>query len=129
MNQDDDQPPRRSDVGYGRPPAEHQFKKGQKPPPRKRRKKPQESAQVVLWRILKELKRVEINGKPMWLPMSEIIMRKAFMLADEGHPSIQRLLTDIALANAEDDEEAQPRIETNPDHEEASVWTERRRLD
>lgn len=125
----DNQPPKRSDVGYGRPPVEYQFKKGQKPPPRKRRKALDETAQAVLWRILKEQKRVEINGEVRWLPASEIIIRKAYMLSDEGKPTIQRLLTAIALANVEEEGEAHPRIEISSDPRDPDVRTERRRLD
>ncbi len=128
MNDDECQRPKRSDVGYGRPPPEHQFKRGQKPHPRKRRRKEKESAQTVLWRILRETRRVEINGEIRWLPTSEVIIRKAYMLSDQGFPTIQRILTAIALAIVDQQEETLPRIETNPDSADAAIRIERRRL-
>lgn len=128
MNGNGDQPLKDYEVGYGRPPVEHRFKKGQKPPARKRRRKDATSPQVLLWQILNEQKRVELNGEVRWLSASEIIIRKAFALSDAGSSTIQRLLTAVVLAEAEGEGDEQPRIETNPEAEVASIWTERRRI-
>lgn len=85
------------EVGYKRPPKEHQFKKGQKPQPRKpkaaaRRRSPQR----LLAQLMAERKRAEIGGKVVWTTTAELVVRTAFKLAAKS-PSIQKLLLELRL--------------------------------
>lgn len=108
----DGQPTKRADVGYKRPPAEHRFKKGQKPPPRKKKESEALSPRDLLWRILQEERRVIIDDKPQWMRVSEIVMKKAFHLAEKGSPTVSRLVTELLMSVGEKEErqEGHPRI-------------------
>lgn len=91
---------RRGDVGYCRPPVEHQFKPGQKPPPRKAKakKKPTKSPLEALWRVLHEQRRLVVNGKAVWMSNAELILRKGFEFAEkDDNPTISRLMADLML--------------------------------
>jgi hypothetical protein len=89
---------KRSDVGYKRPPVEHQFKPGQKPPPRKPRSTKPRSRAQLLATILREEVRVEIGGKVRWCTRAELLVLIAFQLAERGNASVARALTDFLLA-------------------------------
>jgi hypothetical protein len=96
-------PPRaaakRNDVGYKRPPAEHQFKKGGKPPPRKAKAVlPEFSPTQILWDVLREQRRVLIDGKPVWLSNAELIWRKAMQLAEAGNATMQRAVNGVLFS-------------------------------
>ena len=86
--------PKRTDVGYKRPPAEHQFKLGQKPPPRKKRVIASPSRTQLLMKILNEEQRVQIDGRPRWCTNAELVLMVAFQLAENGNATIARLLID-----------------------------------
>jgi hypothetical protein len=89
----------RTDVGYKRPPVEHQFKKGQKPPPRKAKATSAKLSPVeILWQILKECRPVSRKGKRAWISNTELILLKAFELAERGNPTMQRAVTDLLLS-------------------------------
>jgi hypothetical protein len=98
----DDPPPsgKRTDVGYKRPPAEHQFKKGHKPPPRKKNgtAKP-EGAGDLLRKLLQEERRVVIGNKASYMPVSEILIRKAFELSEKGNATMRRRLIELQMRN------------------------------
>ncbi|NTZ43288.1 hypothetical protein G7A66_09355 [Altererythrobacter sp. SALINAS58] len=100
MEQEPLQPGKRTDVGYKRPPREHQFKKGQKPPPRRRKEKSADSLRPseLLWGILQEERRVTQGGKVRWMSNSELLMHRAHELAQKGNPTIRRLLLDLMMA-------------------------------
>lgn len=106
----------RSDVGYKRPPKEHQFKKGQKPPLRKRKpERMDETVRAVMTRLLQEERRVTRDGKLVWLPTNEIILRKAFEVADGGSTTIQRILIEIQFAQ-EPHGPPEPKVVWEPNH-------------
>ena len=91
---------KRRDVGYGRPPVEHQFKPGQKPPPRKAKakKEPFKSPLAALWKVLQEQRRIVVNGKAIWLSNAELILRTGFELAEkDDNATISRLVADLML--------------------------------
>lgn len=119
---------KRTDVGYKRPPAEHQFKKGERPPPRKKKKQQELSPQELLWRILQEERRVTINGTVQWLRASEIIMKKAFLLAEAGSSTIDRILGELLMrvGNGNERGEGELRIIYDDDPD-ARTGTETRR--
>ena len=92
----------RLDVGYKRPPAEHQFKAGQKPPPRKPKPPPPANGRDMLWRLLQEERRVTTNGKTQWMTVAQIIVAQAHSLAEKGNSLCQRLLTRLILGTSEE---------------------------
>jgi hypothetical protein len=61
----------RAEVGYKRPPREHQFKKGHKPPPRKKKEGAEVRISEILRKVLHEPRRVAINGKVCWVSGAE----------------------------------------------------------
>lgn len=90
---------KRTDVGYKRPPKEHQFRKGQKPPPRKPKvERGKESARRLLERLLREPRRVKLDGKIVWRSTGELIVRQALKVADGGSATIRRILIDLDFA-------------------------------
>lgn len=88
---------KRTDVGYKRPPREHQFKAGQKPPPRKG-KPSRRTVTETLMMILKEEVRVMRDGAPYWFTNAALVIEKAFQLAEKGNPTLSRALVDYLLA-------------------------------
>lgn len=89
---------KRTDVGYKNPPVETRFKEGQKPPPRKRKKEPADlSPRELLWKILREEKRVLVDGTPKWMRVSEIIITNAYSLAASGSPMIGRMMSEFLM--------------------------------
>jgi hypothetical protein len=119
MNGDDEEPRagKRTDVGYKRPPAEHQFKSGQKPPPRKRRAGEPESTTKLLARILAEERRLGRGTNVRWLSNAYLLIEVAFQLAEEGNQGVARALAEYLLAadKPEPNDDPQPRVEEDPD--------------
>ena len=94
------QPPssgKRTDVGYKRPPPEHQFKKGHKPKPRKPKAKQPESTAELLRRVLHEERRVAMGKQVKWMPAAEILINKAFELAEKGNATMRRRLMELQM--------------------------------
>jgi hypothetical protein len=91
---------KRADVGYGRPPVEHQFKPGQPRPPRKVKSKDDlsKSPLAALWKVLQDQRRVELKGKAVWISNAELILRKAFEFAEkDASPTISGLVAELML--------------------------------
>ncbi len=89
---------KRTDVGYKRPPVEHQFKSGQKPPPRKKRAVVKVSASQSLAKILAEERRIMIGKKARWLTNGHLLIEVAFQLAEKGNSAVARALAGYLLA-------------------------------
>ena len=90
---------KRTDVGYKRPPVEHQFKKGQKP----RARKPKAAATElypteILWKVLREERRILIGGGASWMCNSDLILRKAMELAENGNATMQRAVNGLLFS-------------------------------
>ena len=93
---------KRSDVGYGRPPPEHRFKKGQKPPARKKKDKPTKvQLREVLRKVLQERHRVVLNGKTRWVSAVELVLRRAYQEAEKGNATLRRELTTLLFSSEE----------------------------
>ena len=108
--------PKRTDVGYKRPPVEHQFKPGQTPPRRKKRANKPESATQCLARILGEERRLKRGGKAVWRTNASLLVEIAFQLAEGGNAAVSRALTDYMMADDEPEQFSdQPRIEYDPE--------------
>ena len=105
---------KRTDVGYKRPPVEHQFKPGQKPPPRKKRPRPPQSRTELLMEILKEEQRVEIGGKVRWCTKAQLLLLVAFQLAEKGSPTVTRALLDALMLDQLPVSENEPWFEITP---------------
>lgn len=88
---------KRKDVGYKRPPREHQFKPGQKPPPRKKKPTPRNVTQT-LEIILREERRLDRGGKPQWITVGAMLVEKAYQLAEQGNPTLSRALVDYLMS-------------------------------
>jgi hypothetical protein len=89
--------PKRSDVGYKRPPVEHQFKRGRKPPPRKKRPASQNVSPTRIM-ILREEVRVDRGRKVHWMTNAALLVEVAFQLAEKGNPTVTRALVDYLMA-------------------------------
>lgn len=101
---------KRNDVGYKRPPREHQFKKGQKPPPRKMRQQKGVSKRDLFWKILHERRRITPNGNPIWVTNADLIARRAFFEAEKGAITLQRLIDELLLRSDPEPEQDTPDI-------------------
>lgn len=74
---------RRSDVGYGRPPREHQFKPGQSGNP-KGRKKGAKNEKTIFDERLNRKVLVREGGKVKHLPVIEVIISRVIESASRG---------------------------------------------
>jgi hypothetical protein len=109
-------PPKRTDVGYKRPPVETRFKTGQKRPPRKQKLEAELPIKDLFWKVLQERRRVTKDGKPVWSSNADLIVRRAFLEAEKGSPVLQRLLNQLMLgADFADDAEDEHEIIYDPE--------------
>ncbi len=108
--------PKRTDVGYKRPPIEHQFKPGHTRGRRKKRADKQESATQCLARILGEERRLKRGGKTVWCTNANLVVEIAFQLAEGGNAAVSRALADYMMAGDEPDQASdRSRTEYDPD--------------
>ena len=91
---------KRIDVGYKRPPVEHQFKPGNKPAPRRKRQVKAPNAAALLIKILSQEQRVEIAGKVRWMTKGRLLIMVAFELAEQGNPTLSRALAKLLFKGA-----------------------------
>jgi len=93
-----DPPIKRTDVGYKRPPREHQFKKGNKPKPRKAKPKPDIFNPVELLRdLLAEERHYHTGKKVSRATTAELIARVAMELAEAGNATMAGLAFELNL--------------------------------
>lgn len=121
---------KRNDVGYKRPPVEHQFKPGQKPPPRKKHVQKPATVFQLLAKILSEERRLKRGTKAGWYTNAFLLIEVAFQLAEKGNSAVSRLLAEYMIAG--DKPEAlsdQPELVHDPDGEAGvRTYVVRRRL-
>lgn len=118
MDDKDQAPPaaKRTNVGYKRPPVEHQFKLGQKPPPRKRRVEKPQSPRNLLATILAEERRLKRGTKVGWYSNAHLLIEVAFQLAEEGNSTVARALAEYLMAGDQPEvRDDQPLVEVDPD--------------
>ncbi len=90
---------KRSDVGYKRPPREHQFKNGEKPPPRKKKEVFRAAPMTETMRkVLGEERRVVHAGKVRWLTAADLVIRRAWLEAEKGSPALRREIFRLSLS-------------------------------
>ncbi len=96
-----------SRVGYGRPPQETQFKKGQSGNP-SGRPKGQHRLTETLWRILSEKVMVKRNGRRQLVPKSEALCRK---LVDRALAGDARSVDQLTRLLLQVEESSTPNVE------------------
>ena len=105
---------KRSDVGYKRPPREHQFKKGEKPPPRKKKEAiGQVPVSETFRKILDEPRRVEVGDKVRWLTVADLVIRRAWHEAEKGSAMLRRLILRLVLSSEGPGPEQAPLVVTD----------------
>ncbi|MDX2145200.1 MAG: DUF5681 domain-containing protein [Rhodospirillaceae bacterium] len=80
-------------VGYGKPPKQHRFQKGQSGNPSGRPKK-RKPVQSMLTAFLNQKRTVERNGKKERLTRREILMNRIFLLGTDGHWQALKFMTE-----------------------------------
>lgn len=86
-----------SEVGYGRPPKQHRFEKGQSGNPKGRPKKKTATfdlraiAQEELFRLVT----VTENGKKRTMPVFQALLRKHLVTAASGNGTVPKLVIDV----------------------------------
>lgn len=109
-------PAKRTDVGYKRPPVEHQFKVGQKPPLRKQRAVKPLSTTKLLAKILGEERRVKRGAEVRWHSNAYLLIEVAFQLAEEENSTVARALAEYLMAGDQPEvPNDQPVVEADPD--------------
>jgi hypothetical protein len=84
------------EVGYGRPPKEGQFKKGQRRRPRQPEKEDHTFHAIVLRMLAKRVRLTE-NNKPKWITMRDaIVTAQVNAAASKGDPEILDLLSEFS---------------------------------
>ena len=107
-------PAKRSDVGYRRPPREHQFKKGEKPPPRKKKEARRElPMSVILRMVLNEKRRVVIADKVRWVTTADLVIMRAWQEAEKGSPTLRREMFRLSLSSEAPAAEEAPLVVTD----------------
>lgn len=94
--------PRNYEVGYGKPPAEHRFKKGQSGNSRGRPKgqksqinlSEERLKDIIVGEAYRNIKLVE-NGKPITLSVAEAIIRSMAVNAVKGEARAQKMFTHL----------------------------------
>jgi hypothetical protein len=106
---------KRSDVGYKRPPREHQFKKGHKPPPRKKKDALREiPMSEILAKVLDEPRRVVVGGKVRWITSADLVLMRAWQEAERGSASLKRDMFRLTLGAEVPAPEQAPLVVVDP---------------
>ena len=108
-------PAKRSDVGYKRPPREHQFKEGEKPPPRKKKDTRREVPVSETFRkVLEEQRRVVVGGKVRWVTCADLVIMRAWQEAEKGSATLRREMLRLSLSSEAPALEQAPLVVTDP---------------
>ena len=95
------------EVGYGKPPREHRFKKGVCPNPAGRGKRKRDDIGSVTRDLLDELQEVTVRGRVIRMTRMEVILRGLVRSAVKGDVGSAAQLLDL-LDGAERHEDISP---------------------
>ena len=104
------------DVGYGRPPKEHQFKPGQSGNPRGR-PKGVPTFEDILAREARRFVKLKQGSEVIHMTKLEALVRRVFQMALEGNLSAIRLLLTFKGQAGTPDEEETSNLGVMPDEE------------
>lgn len=108
-------PPKRTDVGYKRPPSEHQFTKKNQPARRKKKDPLREvPMSETLRKVLNEPRRVVQNGKVRWLTTADLVLTRAWQEGEKGSVSLSREMMRLSLSAEVPAPEKAPLVVTDP---------------
>ncbi len=93
-----DSPAKRSDVGYKRPPWEHQFTKENQPPPRKKDTLREVPMSETLRKVLDEPRRAVVGGKARWVTSADLVLMRAWQEAEKGSALLRREMMRLSLS-------------------------------
>ena len=110
-----DKPVKRSDVGFGRPPIEYQFKLGHKHRPRKKKETLVEvPMSETLRKVLNEERRVVVGGKVRWVTCADLVIMRAWQEAEKGSATLRREMLRLSLSCEAAAPEQAPLVITDP---------------
>ncbi len=108
-------PVKRTDVGYKRPPWEHQFTEENQPPPRKKKDPLREiPMSETLRKVLDEPRRVVVGGKARWVTGADLVIMRAWQEAEKGSASLRREMMRLSLSAEVPAPEQAPLVVTDP---------------
>lgn len=96
------------EIGYGKPPKQHQFKKGQSGNPRGRPKKNESLAGLVV-ELLDDRVQVQTKEGARSMTLREAIARKLLQQAATGDPRLIKMMLDLLATAAKTDADDRPR--------------------
>lgn len=109
-------PRKRQDVGYGRPPPEHQFRPGKSGNP-KGRPKGSKNLSTVVAQALNERVTIIENGRRRTVTKLEAAVKQIVNKAATGDPAVTRYLLSMAARAEEGEEAKQPARSLSEDDE------------
>lgn len=96
------------EVGYGKPPKQYQFKKGQSGNPRGRPKRSESLAELVV-ELLDDQVQVQTKDGARSMTLREAIARKLLQQAATGDPRLIKMMLDLLATAAKNDADDRPR--------------------
>jgi len=112
------------DIGYGKPPKEHQFKSGQSGNPRGR-KKGARSRRAIVKAVATELHRVNVEGLPDRISTLELVLLALREMAMKGDVTAFRLIERLRDRYSPDEHEHSYGVLVVPAELSVKEWVER----
>ena len=103
------------DIGYGKPPEDTRFKKGQSGNPRGRPKKQPKDVAAHMADLLDEKQTVRMNGKAVTMTGNELIARRLMEKAMKGDAKAFEKVHQLAAQHAEEEARRDRKARTRDD--------------